>query len=91
MTACIRRGPRRRKSDDLSNRLAALWRNRSTNVRTVALDLLGQGRFREMVVVALFLVAEIRKASGGEAAIPDREENEINSQLKVYIIFLIRR
>jgi hypothetical protein len=55
MTARIRRGTRRRKSHDLSNRLAAIRRDRSANIGPFTFDLLGQARFREMVAVALLL------------------------------------
>ena len=44
MTAGVRRGPRRRKSHDLSRWLAAIRRYRSSNFGAFASDLLGQGR-----------------------------------------------
>ena len=56
MTTGIRRWTRCCKPNDLSNRLAAIRRHRTTNLGPVENDLLGQGRLREMVAVALFLV-----------------------------------
>jgi hypothetical protein len=56
MTAGIRRWTRRRQSHHLSDRMAAVWRHRAKDVGTVAHDLLGEDRFREMVAVALLLI-----------------------------------
>jgi hypothetical protein len=55
MTARLRRGTRRRKPHDVSAGLAAICCQRLTFVGTISDDLLGQGRVREMVAVALFL------------------------------------
>ena len=46
---------RRREPNNLSNRLAAVRRHRSTNLGAVEIDLLGQDRFRKVVAVALLL------------------------------------
>ncbi len=56
MTAGVRRWTRRGKPNDLSNRLAAVRRHRATNLGSIKNDLLGQGRFREVVALALLLV-----------------------------------
>ena len=56
MTARIRRWTRCRKSNDLSDRLAAVRRHRATNLGSIKNDLLGQGRFREVVALALLLI-----------------------------------
>ena len=56
MTARIRRWTRRRKPNDISNRLATVRRHRATNLGSIKNDLLGQGRFREVVALALLLV-----------------------------------
>ena len=56
MTAGVRRWTRRGKPNDLSDRLAAVRRHRATNLGSIKNDLLGQGRFREMVALALLLV-----------------------------------
>ena len=44
MTARIRRWTRRRKPNDISNRLAAVRRHRTENLGSIKNDLLGQGR-----------------------------------------------
>jgi len=44
MTARIRRWTRRRKPNDLSDRLAAVRRHRTENLGSIKNDLLGQGR-----------------------------------------------
>jgi hypothetical protein len=36
--------------------MAAIWRHRSENLGTIANDLLGENRFREMVAVAVLLI-----------------------------------
>jgi hypothetical protein len=41
MTARIRRGTRRRKSNDLSDRLAAVRRHRTEDLGSIETDLLG--------------------------------------------------
>ena len=56
MTARIRRWTRRRKSNDISNRLATVRRHRATNLGSIKNDLLGQGWFRELVALALLLI-----------------------------------
>jgi len=56
MTAGIRRWTRRRQSNHVSDRMATVWRHRSKDLGTVAHDLLGEDRFREMVAVALLLI-----------------------------------
>jgi len=56
MTARIRRWTRRRKPNDLSDRLAAVRRHRTENLGSIKNDLLGEDRLREMVAVALFLI-----------------------------------
>ena len=56
MTARIRRWTRCRKSNDLSDRLAAVRRHRTENLGSFKNDLLGQARFREVVALALLLV-----------------------------------
>jgi len=56
MTAGVRRWTRRRQSNDLSNRLAAVRDYRAADVGTVADDLLGKDRLREMVALALLLI-----------------------------------
>lgn len=56
MTARIRRWTRRRKPNDISNRLATVRRHRATNLGSIKNDLLGQGRFREVVALALLLI-----------------------------------
>jgi len=45
MTAGIRRWTRRRKSNHLSNRMAAVWSYRTADLGPVAHDLLGEDRF----------------------------------------------
>ncbi|MEX0806373.1 MAG: hypothetical protein WD688_24100 [Candidatus Binatia bacterium] len=55
MTTGIRRGARRSKPHDLSDRIPAVWRQRSADMGTIALDLLGQSGIREMVALAVFL------------------------------------
>jgi hypothetical protein len=55
MTAGVRRWTRRRESNDLPIRLAAVRRYRSPHVGSVEAYLLGQDRFRKMVALALFL------------------------------------
>ena len=55
MTSRLRRWTRRGKSNDLSDWVAALRRHRSAYLGAQQSDLLGEGRFREVVVVALFL------------------------------------
>ena len=57
MTARMRHWKRRGESNNLSNRLAAIRRNRPKNPGSIEVNLLGQGRFREMVAVALFLTS----------------------------------
>ena len=57
MTAGVRRGSRRRESNSLSHRLAAIRRHGSTHLGTVEAYLLGKNRFREVVAVALFLIS----------------------------------
>ena len=56
MTARIRRWTRRRKPNDLSDRLAAVRRHRTENLGSIKNDLLGQSRLREMVALALLLI-----------------------------------
>lgn len=56
MTARIRRGTRRRKSNDLSDRLAAVRSHGTKNLGSIETDLLGEDRFREMVALALLLI-----------------------------------
>jgi len=56
MTAGVRRWTRRRQSNDLSNRLAAVRDYRAADVGTVADDLLGKDRLREMVALAVLLI-----------------------------------
>lgn len=56
MTAGLRRGPRRRQPNRLSHRLAAIRRNGAAHLGTVKAYLLGKGRFREVVALALFLI-----------------------------------
>ncbi len=77
MTARVRRWTRRRKPNDLSNRLAAIRRDRSTNLGPIKNGLLGKDRLREMVAVALLLsfLSEnclFRKQTGDADKIPDR-------------------
>jgi len=60
MTAGVRRGSRRRESNSLSHRLAAIRRHGSTHLGTVEAYLLGKNRFREVVAVALFLIAKLQ-------------------------------
>jgi len=60
MTAGIRRWTRRRKSNHLSNRMAAVWSYRTADLGPVAHDLLGEDRFREMVALALLLILRLR-------------------------------
>jgi hypothetical protein len=55
MTAGFRRWTRRSQSHHISHRLAAVWRDQSANLGSIEVDLLDQGRFREMVAVALLL------------------------------------
>jgi hypothetical protein len=56
MTAGIRRWTRCGESNNISDRVAAIWRHRSENLGTIANDLLGENRFREMVAVAVLLI-----------------------------------
>ena len=56
MTAGIRRWTRCRKSNHLSHRMAAVWSYRTADLGTIANDLLGENRFREMVAVAVLLI-----------------------------------
>jgi hypothetical protein len=56
MTARIRRWTRRRKPNDLFNRLATIRRHEPQNLGSVENDLLGEDRFRKMVAVALLLI-----------------------------------
>ena len=58
MTAGVRRWTRCGKSNDLSDWLAAIRCNGSKNPGSIKVNLLGEGRFREMVAVALFLAEE---------------------------------
>ena len=62
MTARLRRWTRRGKSNHLSHRMAAIRRHRSENLGPVQIDLLGEGRFRKMVAVAIFL--DLKPPSG---------------------------
>jgi len=55
MTIGVRRWTRRSKSNDISNWLAAIWRNGPKNAGSIKVNLLGKGRIREMVAVALLL------------------------------------
>lgn len=55
MTARLRRGTRRSQSHDLSAGLAAFRCYRLTFVGAFPTHLLGQGRIREMVALALLL------------------------------------
>ena len=55
MTARIRRWTRRRKPNDISHRLATVRCHRATNLGSIKNDLLGQGRFREVVALAILL------------------------------------
>jgi hypothetical protein len=57
MTAGLRRGPRRCQSNRLSYRLAAIRRDRTAHLGTIKAYLLGKNRFREVVALALFLIA----------------------------------
>ncbi len=58
MTAGVRRWTRRRESNDLSHRLAAIRRHGPKNLGSVKNDLLGENRFREMVALALLLILD---------------------------------
>jgi hypothetical protein len=55
MTAGMRRRARRRKSNHLSDGLAAIRGYRSAHHRPIKANLLGQAWFREVVAVAVFL------------------------------------
>jgi hypothetical protein len=57
MTAGLRRGPRRCQSNRLSYRLAAIRRDGTAHLGTIKAYLLGKNRFREVVALALFLIA----------------------------------
>lgn len=70
MTAGFRRWTRRRKPNDLSNRLATIRRHRSENLGSVENDLLGEDRFREMVALALLLILS-------QALIKNKSQSEI--------------
>lgn len=59
MTARVRRGARRGESNRISHRVAALWGNRSAHLGSIATHLLGKGRIRKMVALALFLAIEL--------------------------------
>jgi hypothetical protein len=59
MTARFRRGTRRCKPDSLSYGLAAIWRYRTAHLGTIAAYLLGKNWFREVVAMALFLIAMV--------------------------------
>ena len=69
MTPYVRRRARRRKPDGLPSGLATLRRDRREIVGTVAADLLGQDRFREVVALALLL---------GEAGAERQAQSEMN-------------
>jgi hypothetical protein len=56
MTAGIRRWTRRRQSNHVSDRMAAVWSDRTADLGSVSNDLLGENRLREMVAVALLLI-----------------------------------
>ncbi len=60
MTASLRRWTRRRKPNHVSYRVAAIRRHGGANLGAVPLDILGENRIREMVVVALFLVIQFQ-------------------------------
>lgn len=55
MTTGIRRGARRSKPHNLSDRIPAVWCHRGAHLGTFAVDILGQSGIREMVALALFL------------------------------------
>jgi hypothetical protein len=57
MTASLRRGPRRCQPNHLSHRLAAIRHYGAAHLGTVKAYLLGKNRFREVVALALFLIA----------------------------------
>lgn len=65
MTARLRRWTRRRQSNHIPHRMAAIRRHRSENLGAIQIDLLGKGRFRKMVAVALFLI--LKPPSGGKS------------------------
>ena len=55
MTIGIRRWTRRGKPNDISHRLAAIRRHGSKNLGSLEINLLGKGRFRKVVALALLL------------------------------------
>ena len=56
MTAGIRRWTRRRQSNHVSHRMAAVWSDRTADLGSVSNDLLGQDRLRKVVALALLLI-----------------------------------
>jgi len=59
MTAGVRRWTRCGKSNHISDRMAAVWCDRSENLGTIADDLLGENRFREVVALAVLLILRL--------------------------------
>ena len=59
MTACLRRGTRRRKPNNLSDRLAPFRNHRAPDLGSFTAYLLGQDRIRKVVALALLLVSGI--------------------------------
>jgi hypothetical protein len=61
MTAGIRRWTRRRQSNHVSDRMAAVWNYRTPDLGSVPNDLLGEDRVREMVALAVLLIPDLQK------------------------------
>src|SRR5262245_54113569 len=94
MTAGIRRWTRCGKSNHISDRMAAIRCDRSENLGTVADDLLGESRFREMVALAVLLILNSNFYTKNPRYGSDGLGKGSHSralQTKVDIIYLIRR
>ena len=81
MTARIRRGPRRREPNHLSDRMAAVRRNGASDLGTIADDLLGQNRIRKVVALAVFLGGGAEKLTRGhDQGAPSQSLHNISYQ-----------